>query len=94
MEAVVDPGEVILDEVAEIRARIARYEALLADKLLAFQEQTGSFGTLLYAGKDWQDPVLARRSMILMAEKVMPLVNAAVLNKSTARRPVEAAMPA
>ena len=48
----------------------------VADQLLNFQEQVGSFGTLLYAGKDWRDRELGRRSMILTAEKVMPLVNA------------------
>jgi hypothetical protein len=36
----------------------------------------GDFGTLLYAGHDWADVGLARRSMELMAEKVMPAVNA------------------
>jgi hypothetical protein len=45
---------------------------------LAFQEQAGDFGTLLYAGKDWADPALGRRSMILMAEQVLPRVNAAM----------------
>ena len=50
----------------------------MVDQLLAFREQTGDFGTLLYAGHDWVDPVLARRSMELMAEKVMPQVNAAI----------------
>ena len=49
----------------------------VADQLLAFQDEVGEFGTLLYAGKDWTDPQLGRDSMILMAEKVMPLVNAA-----------------
>jgi hypothetical protein len=44
--------------------------------LLAFQDEVGQFGTLLYAGKDWKDRELGRQSMILMAEKVMPLVNA------------------
>lgn len=48
----------------------------VADQILAFQAEVGTFGTLLYAGKDWKDPELGRRSMILMAEKVMPLVNA------------------
>ena len=47
------------------------------DELLAFREIIGDFGTLLYAGHDWRDPELARRSMVLMAEKVMPLVNEA-----------------
>jgi hypothetical protein len=32
---------------------------------------------LLYAGHDWRDRELARRSMVLMAEKVMPRINAA-----------------
>jgi alkanesulfonate monooxygenase SsuD/methylene tetrahydromethanopterin reductase-like flavin-dependent oxidoreductase (luciferase family) len=50
----------------------------VVDELLAFRETVGDFGTLLYAGKDWTDPKLARRSMTLMAEKVMPAVNAAI----------------
>jgi alkanesulfonate monooxygenase SsuD/methylene tetrahydromethanopterin reductase-like flavin-dependent oxidoreductase (luciferase family) len=49
----------------------------VADDILALREETGEFGTLLYAGKDWKDYHLGRNSMILMAEKVMPLVNAA-----------------
>ena len=49
----------------------------VADQLLAFQQEVGSFGTLLYAGKDWKDRELGRQSMILMAEKVMPRINAA-----------------
>ena len=48
----------------------------VTDKLLAFREEVGDFGTLLYAGKDWLDRDLGRRSMVLMAEKVMPAVNA------------------
>jgi hypothetical protein len=47
-------------------------------ELQSLREITGDFGTLLYAGHDWVDPVLARRSMELMAEKVMPQVNAAI----------------
>ena len=50
----------------------------VADQLLAFREQVGSFGTLLYCGHDWQDPELGRRSMELMAEKVLPAVNKAL----------------
>ena len=33
---------------------------------------------LVYAGMDWVDPALAKRSMQLMAEEVMPRVNAAI----------------
>jgi alkanesulfonate monooxygenase SsuD/methylene tetrahydromethanopterin reductase-like flavin-dependent oxidoreductase (luciferase family) len=52
--------------------------ASVVDQLLAFREVTGDFGTLLYAGHDWAEPRLARRSMELMAEQVMPAVNAAI----------------
>jgi alkanesulfonate monooxygenase SsuD/methylene tetrahydromethanopterin reductase-like flavin-dependent oxidoreductase (luciferase family) len=48
------------------------------DGLLALHEKVGEFGTLLYCGMDWADPALSRRSMELMAEKVMPAVNAAI----------------
>ena len=30
----------------------------VTDELLAFREETGDFGTLLYAGMDWQDKAL------------------------------------
>jgi alkanesulfonate monooxygenase SsuD/methylene tetrahydromethanopterin reductase-like flavin-dependent oxidoreductase (luciferase family) len=48
----------------------------VADGLRALKEETGEFGTLLYAGIDWKDRELARNSMILMAEKVLPMMNA------------------
>ncbi|MBX9819339.1 LLM class flavin-dependent oxidoreductase [Afipia birgiae] len=48
----------------------------VADQILAFQNEVGTFGTLLYAGKDWKDRELGRKSMILTAEKVLPLVKA------------------
>ena len=57
----------------------------VADELLAFRETVGDFGTLLYAGHDWADYDLGRRSMVLMAEKVMPLVNAAIGGNATHR---------
>jgi hypothetical protein len=39
---------------------------------------------LSYAGKDWKDRELGRRSMILMAEQVMPRVNAATSDRANA----------
>lgn len=57
----------------------------VADELLAFREEVGQFGTLLYAGKDWADPELARRSMILLAEKVKPMVEAAEAGREAAQ---------
>src|SRR3984893_578659 len=56
----------------------------VVDQLLAFQEEVGTFGTLLYAGKDWRDRELGRESMILMAEKVMPRVSAGTSKQSNA----------
>ena len=50
----------------------------VADEILKFRERVGDFGTLLYAGKDWRDPALAKRSMTLLAEKVLPRINAAI----------------
>lgn len=44
------------------------------DQILAFRETVGDFGELLYGGVDWLDRDLARKSMELMAEKVIPEV--------------------
>jgi hypothetical protein len=44
----------------------------VVDKLQAFREQVGPFGRLLYCGHDWADAKAMRRSMELMAEKVLP----------------------
>jgi len=50
----------------------------VAEQILALREQAGDFGELVYAGMDWVDEPLARRSMQLMAEEVMPRVNRAL----------------
>lgn len=50
----------------------------VVDQILALHEQIGDFGELVYAAMDWVDEGLAKRSMQLMAEKVMPRVNAAL----------------
>ncbi len=50
----------------------------VVDQLLDFREEIGDFGTLLYAGHDWADKTLARRSMELLATEVMPRVNDAI----------------
>ena len=42
------------------------------DDLSKFREEVGDFGMLMYAGVDWFDPSLAKKSMTLMAEKVIP----------------------
>jgi alkanesulfonate monooxygenase SsuD/methylene tetrahydromethanopterin reductase-like flavin-dependent oxidoreductase (luciferase family) len=50
----------------------------VVDRILALREEIGDFGELVYAGMDWVDEKLARRSMQLMAEEVIPRVNAAI----------------
>ena len=48
------------------------------DQILALREEAGEFGEIVYAGMDWVDRQLARRSMELMATQVMPRVNRAI----------------
>ena len=50
----------------------------VVDQILAMREEIGDFGELVYAGMDWVDPALGKRSMELMATEVMPRVNAAI----------------
>jgi alkanesulfonate monooxygenase SsuD/methylene tetrahydromethanopterin reductase-like flavin-dependent oxidoreductase (luciferase family) len=56
----------------------------VVEKILAMREETGDFGELVYAGMDWVDPALAKRSMQLMAEQVMPKINAAIGKQAAA----------
>ena len=56
----------------------------VVDRILALREEIGEFGELVYGGMDWVEPALARRSMQLLAEEVMPRVNAAIGKKSAA----------
>jgi len=51
----------------------------VVDQILALREQAGEFGTLNLANPNWTDKALARHSLELMAEKVLPAVNAASL---------------
>jgi alkanesulfonate monooxygenase SsuD/methylene tetrahydromethanopterin reductase-like flavin-dependent oxidoreductase (luciferase family) len=73
--------EVTLESVCD-RLIIYGTPSGVADKLLAFEAEVGRFGTLLYAGKDWTDRDLGRRSMILTAEKVLPLLEAGLGRRS------------
>lgn len=68
--------EVTLEHVCE-RLIIWGTPDKVADELLAFREETGKFGTLLLAGKDWADVGLSRRSMVLTAEAVKPMIDKA-----------------
>ena len=75
--------EVTLEAICD-RLIVYGTPSSVADKLLAFEAEVGRFGTLLYAGKDWKDRDLGRRSLILMAEKVLPLVETGLGERSAA----------
>ncbi len=60
----------------------------VVDQILALRETAGDFGEIVYAGMDWVDPALARRSMELMATEVMPRVNRAI-GANTARAKID-----
>ena len=66
------PDSAVTDEYLTSQLLIAGTPNEVADRLLAFREYIGPFGRLLYVGHDWADARAMRRSMELMAEKVLP----------------------
>ncbi|HYC12981.1 MAG TPA: LLM class flavin-dependent oxidoreductase, partial [Stellaceae bacterium] len=64
---------ITLDYVVDSLVICGTVESVV-EQLLEFRGSVGDFGTLLYAGHDWADAPLARRSMELMATEVMPRV--------------------
>jgi alkanesulfonate monooxygenase SsuD/methylene tetrahydromethanopterin reductase-like flavin-dependent oxidoreductase (luciferase family) len=72
------PDEEITLDYVENHCTIHGSVNKVVDELLALREETGDFGEIVYAGMDWVDPALSKRSMQLMAEEVMPRVNAAI----------------
>jgi alkanesulfonate monooxygenase SsuD/methylene tetrahydromethanopterin reductase-like flavin-dependent oxidoreductase (luciferase family) len=73
-----EPDAGITADTVTPKLVIAGTVSSVVDQILAFREKVGDFGTLYYPCHDWLDPKLAKRSMELMAEKVMPQVNAAL----------------
>ena len=69
--------EITLDYVLD-HCMITGSPNKVVDRILALREEAGDFGEMVYAGVDWADPVLEKRSMTLMAEQVMPRVNTAI----------------
>ena len=72
------PDEAVTLDYVTDRLVIAGTVDSVVDQLLAFREFIGDFGTLVYAGHDWVDKALSRRSMELMANEVMPRLNEAI----------------
>lgn len=54
----------------------------VADQILELREETGPFRHLVYAGHDWTDYDLGRESMILMGEKVLPILQDATKSET------------
>lgn len=50
----------------------------VVEQIINLAGKTGEIGTLLYVNADWVSPKLAKRSMALMANEVMPRVNNAL----------------
>lgn len=76
-----EPDESITADSVTPKLVIAGTVNSVVDQILAFREKIGDFGTLVYACHDWLDPALGKRSMQLMAEEVMPRVNAALASR-------------
>jgi alkanesulfonate monooxygenase SsuD/methylene tetrahydromethanopterin reductase-like flavin-dependent oxidoreductase (luciferase family) len=66
------PDAALTDEYLVSQLLVSGTPNEVADRLAAFRDHVGPFGTLLYCGHDWADPKAMRRSMELMAEKVLP----------------------
>ena len=72
------PDSELTPEYVTNRLVLAGTVNSVVDQILAFREQVGDFGNLVYAMHDWVDPALGKRSMELFATEVMPRVNAAI----------------
>jgi alkanesulfonate monooxygenase SsuD/methylene tetrahydromethanopterin reductase-like flavin-dependent oxidoreductase (luciferase family) len=83
-----DDGAVTLDRLLGSLVLCGTVDRVV-DQLLELREQAGAFGEIVYAGMDWVEPRLARRSMELMATEVLPRVNKAL--DGQVPRPREAA---
>ncbi|MGE0253620.1 MAG: LLM class flavin-dependent oxidoreductase [Alphaproteobacteria bacterium] len=76
-------SEVTLDFMVDSLVIAGTVDSVV-EQIMAFREQVGDFGTLVYAGHDWVDAKLGRRSMELMATEVMPRINKAIGHRAAA----------
>jgi len=72
-----DDAAVTLDRVVDDLVICGTVNKVV-DEILRLREQAGPFEEIVYAGMDWVDAKLAKRSMELMANDVMPRINAAL----------------
>ena len=48
---------------------------IVTEKVLKLRDDIGNFDTLTYVGIDWKSPLYAKKSIELLATKVLPKVN-------------------
>ncbi|MGI9569315.1 MAG: LLM class flavin-dependent oxidoreductase [Desulfobulbia bacterium] len=73
-------AEITLEQSLETQVIAGTVDSVV-NQLLSFREQIGEFGNLVYTGLDWADAELSRRSMVLMAEEVIPRINDALKDR-------------
>lgn len=67
-----DPDEIVNVPYVLDNMVISGSPKTVLDKLIAFRDEVGHFGTLTMCAHDWDDVEFWRRSMRLLAEEVMP----------------------
>ncbi|WP_329343616.1 LLM class flavin-dependent oxidoreductase [Streptomyces sp. NBC_01352] len=80
-------SEVTLESVLDALVITGTPESV-TEQLLVLDHDLGGFGEIVYAGMDWVDERLGRRSMELMANEVLPAVNAE-LDRTVPTAPAE-----
>ena len=79
-----DDGDALTHEDLRDNYTIYGSPNTVAEKILAFRDEIGDFGTLVQTAQDWADADAMKRSMKLLAEEVMPAVNSAIGSKQAA----------
>ena len=73
-EAGMDPADLTHEKLRD-ELVICGSPQTVTEKLQAFRDEVGPFGTLVVTAHDWTDRELLKRSMTLMAEEVAPALN-------------------
>ena len=79
-----DEGDALTHDMLRDNYTIYGSPETVAEKVMAFREEIGHFGTLVLTAQDWIEKDAMQRSMKLLAEEVMPKVNAAIGSKAAA----------
>ena len=79
-----DDSDALTHEALRDNYTIYGSPSTVAEKIMAFREDIGHFGTLVLTAQDWLDADAMQRSMKLLAEEVMPSVNSAIGSQEAA----------